>query len=434
MPEPPPGTGPDARPGLDARLGDARTVVLDSIDQPPLARIRQRAVRRRRRRTAGGAALLAVAVAATLPVWNRSDEPAPPMPADAPPAGPVYADAGITINGLVETDVPRLPGVITDVEFVDPEHGYLLSGCLTGNPCPVTAASTADGGATWRQVALPADTAGWPRAELLAFPDGTLAAHPGSTEDGYASADGGRTWFPAPAPEPNLPGIPADPDDLLGLRPGGQRCAGTVEVWQPDRLRAKQPARRPLVRQPDFGVCWVAPTATADGAWWVGGVRDGAATVAVTRDGGTSWRPITLIPVAELPDDEVASVEVTSLGSHVYASVLGRDRAVWTIFHSADGGQTFDQTLDPWSDVGAVGGPPGELVPLLDGRLLATGTDQRWRVSADDGRTFTRAEGSLPAVGRLARTLAGYVAYDLFGSGWAAYSPDGATWRKLQIN
>jgi hypothetical protein len=74
------------------------------------------------------------------------------------------------------------------------------------------------------------------------------------------------------------------------------------------------------------------------------------------------------------------------------------------------------------------------MVPLLDGRLLVAGTDQRWYASADDGRTFTRAEGTLPAVGRLARTTAGYVAYDLFGGGWAAYSPDGATWRKLQIN
>jgi hypothetical protein len=72
-------------------------------------------------------------------------------------------------------------------------------------------------------------------------------------------------------------------------------------------------------------------------------------------------------------------------------------------------------------------------VPLLDGRLLVTGTDQRWYVSADDGRSFSQAAGSLPPVGRLARTDAGYVAYQLFSNGWAAYSADGSTWRKLQI-
>ncbi|HEX5597432.1 MAG TPA: sialidase family protein, partial [Micromonosporaceae bacterium] len=112
--------------------------------------------------------------------------------------------------------------------------------------------------------------------------------------------------------------------------------------------------------------------------------------------------------------------------------VLGPDRAILALLHSADGGQTFTRTRK--GNAGAPQSLAGAMVPLLDGRLLVAGGDRRWYISADDGATFTRAEGNLPAVGRLARTSAGYIAYDLFGGGWAAFSSDGSAWRKLQIN
>ena len=77
------------------------------------------------------------------------------------------------------------------------------------------------------------------------------------------------------------------------------------------------------------------------------------------------------------------------------------------------------------------------MVPLLDGRLLAVspGVDDPeagdWWLSSDDGRTFTQAK-DLPVVGRIDRTVAGYVANDFFRE-YAAFSRDGATWRKLEV-
>nr|MDT0658103.1 sialidase family protein [Micromonospora sp. DSM 115978] len=429
---------------LDAQLGRARTTLLDGIAQPPLATIRHRAARRRRHRRAGGVALVALALAATMPAWPWPDHPAPPPATDPTPTAPVYADAGITITGLDGTDVPMLPGRIAGVEFVDPTTGYVLSACPVARPCPVTVAGTGDGGATWRPVELPADTAGWAAPELVAFPDGSLIAYAGpagggslaapgggAPAGGYLSTDDGRTWRPAVGPDPAPPATPVRAGDLLRLRAGERPCAGALEVWRAGRLPAGQP-----VRQPDLDVCWVAPTPAADGAWWVGGVRDGTPAVAVTRDGGANWQS-TILTVGPV-DVQVTSVELVGLGRHLYASALGPDRTLLAVFHSADGGASFTRTFD-----GRVAGFPavapttalaGALVPLLDGRLLATGADQRWYVSADDGRGFARAEGNLPAVGRLARTHAGFVAYELFGAGWAAYSPDGTTWRKLQIN
>ncbi|GIG85659.1 beta propeller repeat protein [Plantactinospora endophytica] len=416
-----------SRSALDARLAAGRAALLDDIDQPPMARIRDRAAARRRRRhsvaAAGGAALLSLAFVATLPVrpWAADGtDPVPPPVADAPPGGPVYTGAGITVNGLTASAVSHVPGTIADVEFVDPDHGYLLARCGPAEPCPANLARTSDGGLTWQYTELPGTSAGQRELDLTAFPGGRLlVGFPGGA---YASTDEGRTWQ-VTGTGTGTATIPAGRGDLLRAGPGGGRCDLTVEVWRPELARAGTPTSRP-----DLDVCWVASAAGADGTWWVGGVRNGTAAVAMTRDLGSHWRTV------ELPGSDVpaGTVEVASLGSQAYAAVLGTGRTLLALFHSTDGGRSFTRIART-----ARSGPPtglsGAMVPLLDGRLLVTGTDRVLYVSADDGVTFQPAGGSLPTVERLDRTVAGYVAYDLFGSGWAAYSADGATWRKLQI-
>jgi hypothetical protein len=114
--------------------------------------------------------------------------------------------------------------------------------------------------------------------------------------------------------------------------------------------------------------------------------------------------------------------------------VLGADRALLAILHSTDSGGSF--TLTRTRGTAEPATLAGEAVPLLDGRLLVTTTAREWYVSDDAGATFAEARGGLPVVGPLRRTWAGYVAYDLFGgepAGWAAFSSDGSTWRKLHI-
>jgi photosystem II stability/assembly factor-like uncharacterized protein len=431
-------------PDLDTQLTRGRVDLLETIDQPPLARIRDRARELRRRRTAGTAAgLLTVVVAATLVIrpWAGDPTPTAPPVAGSPPGGPVYGSAGITINGLTGNAVLRLPGTISDVEFVDADTGYLLSTCAEPAPCPGRLARTNDGGHTWQAKDLPAVLDIRDGVDLVAFADGRLATAGGSGNGGpgnapasagpgngppggaagYGSSDGGHSWQPALAGAG--PSAVAHPGDLLRLRTGAGRCGGTVELWRSGLLRIA-----PVATQPAIRVCWVSPVPATDGAWWVGGTAGDRATLASTLDGGRTWRTVNL----DVPARDVTSVEVASLGSHAYAVVLGRDRSIGALFHSADGGRSFTRTRS--GPAGAPQGLAGAMVPLLDGRLLMVGTDRRWYLSADDGATFTRAEGNLPAVGRLARTPAGYVAYDLFGGGWAAFSTDGATWHKLQIN
>ncbi|RKR88623.1 hypothetical protein BDK92_2951 [Micromonospora pisi] len=406
---------------LDEQLAHGRTELLDRIEQPPLDRIQHRARRRRRRsRHATTGALTAVAVTLTLLVrpWAGGGDPAPPPPvAGTPTPGPIYSDAGITVNGL-DGPVVDVPGTITDIEFTDPDHGYLLAECVDGAACPASVARTGDGGLSWQITELPGATRGRTGLGLLAFADGRLAV---TGETTYLSADGGRTWRVGGRAKPT----PPQPGDRLYRQPatpGGDGCDGTVSIWRPTG-----PADLGSADIDGITACWVASDSTGDGAWWVGGTRDGRPVAAVSRDGGGSWTETLLGPA-----EGQARVRVAVLGNQAYAVVSDLDGTIRRFFHSTDAGRTFD----PTSAGPPVGGPErlaGDLVPLLDGRLLVAGADNRWYVSADRGATFRRAGGTLPTVGGLARTDAGYVAYQLFSNGWAAYSADGSTWRKLQI-
>jgi hypothetical protein len=323
----------------------------------------------------------------------------------------VYSDAGITINGLDALGFHEMPGNITDVDFPDADRGYAIAcddrGCTLGR--------TTDGGLTWTSGRLPAEMGR--SVDLLPFSgDVLLAATGGHTA--WRSDDDGRTWRSVP---PGTGTVAFATEGQL-LRLGGHG----VEVWS-----ARSGYLGDLAEPPPIDVRWVASGPAADGAWWVGGLERGSGrpAIAVSTDGGGSWTPSTLA----VPGGGASSVQVSLLGSHAYALVLAGNgagpRPVVAIFHSADGGRHFVPTRAPGVR-SAPASVAGELVPLLDGRLLIAGGDHRWYVSADDGATFTGEH--LPVVGRLDATPAGYLAYDLFGSDWAAFSSDGSTWRKLR--
>ncbi|HEU5109446.1 MAG TPA: hypothetical protein VFT95_12965, partial [Micromonosporaceae bacterium] len=387
---------------LDQSLAGSRAALLAGITQPPLERIGERAatIRRRRRAVRGGAAAAVVAVA-VLAVIRPGGEPKPQV-AQPPERLPVYVGEGITINGLPDlAHAVDLPGTVSDVEFADPEHGYAVSTCEGDQPadCRLSLAGTADGGRTWTFRRFPSGVDPRERPELEVFGPDRLLIRVGALV--YASADGGQTWRETVAGE--QPASMRD-GDVLRPGPGGDGCAGgRVVVWTADRG-----PRGPLPEQPHLDVCQVVPAAGGS-AWWVGGSAYGKAAVAVTRDRGATWQQRTL-PLA-------GSARVAVLGSHVYAVVVDAGDRLGAVFHSADRGATFTRT-------GAADLPPGlagDPVALLDGRLLLVGTDGRWWVSKDDGRTFVRITGTLPAVGRLACTRAGYVAHDLFHGGWSAF-------------
>ncbi|HET8680852.1 MAG TPA: hypothetical protein VFM54_03095, partial [Micromonosporaceae bacterium] len=261
---------PDTR--LDQQLAASRAQLLAEIDQPDLARVRERARVLRRRRTAaragGGLALLATAVlvAVTAQPWAGRGPEVATTPGPVPSGGPVWTDAGITVNGMVQPYVD-LPGDIVDVELADPDRGYaLLATCPGGPPCRLTVASTGDGGLTWIGHPLPDPTAftEYP-PDLLLFADGraVVTVEPPLVlgEDGAWRALPGVNG-PAPA------AATVERGARLRVRRGtsGGCADDAVEVWT-----SGYGHRGDLGSQLPIDACWAAAQPAADGAWWVGG-------------------------------------------------------------------------------------------------------------------------------------------------------------------
>ncbi len=404
---------------LDHALEEARDALQREIRPPGLAAAQARATRLRHRRggltgaTAALALMLVVALGMVL-TGGPATAPDPGVASGDDPTGTLWSGSGLTVHGLDNT-VLDLPGQLVDLSFTDAEHGYALAAdCTTGSAsCPLAVAATTDGGHTWRNWAAPQSIAAadaLPR--LVALPDGVFF-QPAASGEGFYRVSTMDSWRGVTDGGP----APIRSGGVIGLVP--DTCGGRLEAWQPDG------AHNRLATAPTMTVCSVAGTATADGAWWVGGrtADDDAPAVAVTRDGGQTWA------VTRLPAGPGRAI-VSTLGNRVFASTVserGGDPYPETltahaVYRSVDGGAFQPYALSPSSLI-------GEVVPLLDGRLLSAGPD--WQLC--DGGAFTRAGGSLPWVRRFERTPGAWVAYDLFRGGWAAISTDGVTWQKVNL-
>jgi hypothetical protein len=126
----------------------------------------------------------------------------------------------------------------------------------------------------------------------------------------------------------------------------------------------------------------------------VDGVRQGRPAIASTLDGGRTWSTPTLPETVS----NAMTVRVSTLGTRAHAVALRQDPAVAAVPYSSDVGRTFTITAEP--AVAQLDSLTGELLPLLDRRLLATSRGH-WYLSSDHGATFHQAEGTLPVVGAL---------------------------------
>ena len=405
---------------LERRLVGERTDLLGSIKVPELGVIhtRARAVKRRRRVASAAAALaLLGTVGGGVGILRSGPATAPPDMAASgtPPFQSVYRGSGLTMWGLTD---PRLdlPGHLYSVEFADAEHGFAIAAECRGDACELSFAVTADGGRTWNKRPLPIDRA---PARSLPVLVAFGAGHVGLTGDAASIWSDGH-WVSSDTASPqSVTFVPTG--GRLWMPPSDACATGPLYVWRTGRPLAT------LATKPPIEVCRVM-SAPSGGAWWVGGYVNGAAgrrpAVAVSRDAGVTWQKLEF--GAATGD---AWAQVSSLGSDVYASVVSLRDAdtgmlrLHAVYRSAAGG--------PFRPHGPNDGTlVGEVVPLLDGSLLVA--SDGWYLSTRGGR-FVRDTESLPYVGRFARTPGGWVALDLFRTGYAAVSRDGTTWHKLNV-
>jgi hypothetical protein len=378
-------------------------------------------VRRRRLASAGAAlALLSVVALGLALVAGGPGAPSnKPAASEPPPFRSTWSGSGLTLYGLTD-DVLDLPGHLYDIQFADAEHGFALATVCPGGQeyCELSFAVTDDGGHVWQRRELPVNRVGAFTPPVL---PNLVPVGPDTVglvgEKAWIRGVGG--WRPMDLASAG-PIDSVGRDGILWARDGETCTPGPVYVWRADGTVG------PLAHQPPLRACQAVYA--VDGSWWVGGYAAGSAgpAVAVSRDGGRSWRP------AALPGAPGGAwARVSPLASDVYVSVVSRR-----------GGDPYPETLSLHAVYRSAGGRPferygpttgavlGEVVPLLDGRLVAAGPG----FYVTRAGQFVRDNDSLPFVGRLARTSSGWVAYNLFNGNWSARSQNGVDWYKLNVH
>lgn len=325
---------------------------------------------------ASGLVLAAVLATALTVRWahHGGDRPTTTAPAVSAPRPPAATPA---------------PGFHpADAAFGDDVHGWELGDqCDAARHCVLAVRATADGGRTWSAPStVDPDSAGASGVSQVAFSGrtGFVAAGPL-----YASDDGGATWR-----EVRLTA------DTIAVAPVG------ASVWVLDGCPGGAVCPLQILTSADGGHTWsdllsepplVGPDATmvrvsAADAFVAGSAAaaGGGSRLAATHDGGRTWEALAdpCAPGMLGAAPALAALEPTELWAACESPVAGTGRAV---YRSRDGGHHWElrasSTAGP--GLGAAGrlhalalAPRGAVYLALDGGpLLRSGDGTSWRES-----------------------------------------------------
>jgi photosystem II stability/assembly factor-like uncharacterized protein len=302
-----------------------------------------------------GSVLAAVLGAA---LWSRiAPSPAPPgaTPPPAPAVAPVLAPRPAAGSGFLPEDVA----------FGDDHRGWEVgTACAAGPGCVLAVRSTADGGRTWtpelRPVTASGPGDGSARIAFTGAQTGFVAFH-----GLYVSRDGGGTWTDT--------GLPTD---VVAVTPVGasvwafEGCSGTPPC--PVRMLVSADAGRswaPAPAQPPLAgsVPTVVRVSGLDAFVAAAGPAPaGTSRLAVTHDGGASWRPLAdpCAPGLLGGAPSLAALEATEVW--VACEAPEGAPASRAVYRTRDGGGRWELR-----SAGAAAGAPGTGGLTLDGRITA---------------------------------------------------------------
>jgi hypothetical protein len=401
---------------VEAALADAGPVSWASVRQPVVDRVLARATQRATRKRMLAVAAAAVVVLAVVVPLLRVKETPPPV-AIPPPS---------------TSWTPPSHKYVSEVEFADDHHAYALRADCPSSDCDLELLESDDGRHwTARPVRKPAQPEPMMGVLNVLGPlevavDWFPVSPPASQVYRVHSSDGGRSWKSMSAePRRTLSKIPvgamlmppcfarSDPctDDVPTLiLPGGGESARLASA---PRLLQAYPSRVPL----------------AGNRWWITGLVPGTQqwAVAISGDNGRTW---TLSRLA-LPRKNISDAwAVVGYGENLYACAMGpvdgSDWALVSIFHSGDGGRSWQRTSG--KPLRTASAP----VAAADGTLLTNTENGESLVSRDHGRTFTKTEPRFTGYAYWAG--AGYVAMSEPGPGHPVlFSRDGLSWHDLHV-
>lgn len=401
---------------VESALADAGPVSWASVRQPVVSRVLARSQQQVvRRRMLVGATVAAVVVGVAVP-WLHVEEPAP-----------------TTVAAPERSEEPGA-GFVSDVTFADDRHGFALRRNCSPGSCHLDVMST-DDRRHW--TAHPVREPEWHDkgiGDLVVLgPDEVVidwqAPRSLKVVRRMYSADKGRTWTRVAAvPSRAVREIPAGAmlEHFCLTRP--PECRGaTVSMVLPGSGESALLTTAPRLRYVRPGLVPI------DGnRWWMVGLHPQKKLwmAALSEDDGRTWTVSALM--AQSRAAEMTDWSVVGNGDHLYASLTGpldEDLSggvgVVAIFHSADGGRTWERTG------GRVPAPSlGSPVAASDGTLLVDGDPDGTLLSRDHGRTFAKVEQRFDGMVRWTR--AGYVA-EPEPAHPIRLSTDGVHWRDLNL-
>lgn len=403
---------------VTAAVAGAGPVSWASVPQPVVDRVLARSAQRTTRKRMLTVAAVAVVVLAVAVPLLRVQETAAPAATPSP-----------------STSYPPPPDpnhrFVYQVGFADDRHAFALRATCESSDCDLELLASVDGGRwTSRQVRKPAISAAMMGSLNVLGPEEVTVdwypvSPPGDELYRMHTADGGRTWRPVSTePRRSLSEIP-DGASLVPACFGGQDpCdrAGPLVVLPGTGESAR------LTTAPRLLEGYPGATPLEGDRWWLAGIdpRSKKWSVGLSDDDGRTWRVTPLAPPRRNLSD---SWSVIGYGQDLYASDMGEvtsgDYAMVAIFHSGDGGRSWQRTSGrvPFQSVGS-------LVAAADGTLLSSTQFGGTLISRDHGRRFT--ETATRYTGFAYWAGAGYVTVP-DPQAPIMFSPDGLRWHDMDL-